>query len=170
MATTTAYALSILTNYTNAEETTYAGVLLGEAATAGYLIYNTDLSLTRIWNGAAFVNAPIQLAAALPLVTTTAQGVVPMTGAPSGKFLKDDLTWSASAGSGDMVLASVQTVTGAKTFGTIGGAVGKFILAGSTSGSTILDASAVAGSGTVTLPQTGTLTGTEYYISCGGYV
>ncbi|MDP4007218.1 MAG: hypothetical protein Q8P55_01300, partial [bacterium] len=56
-----------------------------------------------------------------------------------------------------MTLAGVQTVTGAKTFGTIGGPVGKFILAGSTSGSTILDASAVAGAGTVTLPTTGTL-------------
>lgn len=55
------------------------------------------------------------------------------------------------AGAGDMVLADVQTVTGAKTFGTIGGAVGKFILAGSTSGSTILNAAAVAGSTTVTL-------------------
>ena len=65
-------------------------------------------------------------------------------------------TWVA-AGAGDMVLASVQTVTGAKTFGTIGGAVGKFILAGSTSGSTILDATATAGAGTVTLPTTGTL-------------
>jgi len=50
-----------------------------------------------------------------------------------------------------MILASVQTVTGAKTFGTIGGAVGKFILAGSTSGSTILNAAAIAGTTTVTL-------------------
>ena len=55
----------------------------------------------------------------------------------------------------DMVLAGVQTVTGAKQFGTIGGAVGKLILAGSTSGSSILNAAAVAGSGTLTLP-TGT--------------
>jgi len=62
------------------------------------------------------------------------------------------------AGAGDMVLADVQTVTGAKTFGTIGGAVGKFILAGSTSGSTIVNAAAVAGSTTVTLQGvTGTL-------------
>lgn len=66
----------------------------------------------------------------------------------------------ASGGSGDMVLASVQTVTGAKTFGTIGGAVGKFILAGSTSGSTIVNAAAVAGSTTLTLPSaTDTLVG-----------
>jgi hypothetical protein len=52
---------------------------------------------------------------------------------------------------GDMVLASVQTVTGAKTFGSAG-AVGKLILAGSTSGSSILNAAAVAGSTTITLP------------------
>ena len=60
----------------------------------------------------------------------------------------------AAAGSGDMILADVQTVTGAKTFGTIGGAVGKFILAGSTSGTTIVNAAAVAGTTTVTLPAT----------------
>jgi len=64
--------------------------------------------------------------------------------------------WTGSGSSGDMVLASVQTVTGKKTFGSAG-AVGKLAIAGSTSGSTILDASAVAGSGTVTLPTTGTL-------------
>ncbi|MEK6870641.1 MAG: hypothetical protein AABX09_03795 [Thermoproteota archaeon] len=57
-------------------------------------------------------------------------------------------------GVGDMTLAGVQTVTGAKTFGTAGGAVGKLILAGSGSGSTILDAGATA-SGTATLPQAG---------------
>jgi len=55
---------------------------------------------------------------------------------------------------GDMILANIQTVTGAKTFGTIGGAVGKFILAGSTSGSTIVNAAAVAGSTTITFPGT----------------
>jgi len=59
-------------------------------------------------------------------------------------------------GVGDMTLAGVQVVTGAKTFGAAGN-VGKLIIAGATSGSTILDATAVAGSGTVTLPTTGTL-------------
>jgi hypothetical protein len=68
-------------------------------------------------------------------------------------------SWTG-AGSGDMILANVQTVTGAKQFGTIGGAVGKFILAGSTSGSTIVNAAAVAGSTTITLPAaTDTLVG-----------
>lgn len=59
--------------------------------------------------------------------------------------------------SGDMILAATQTVTGPKTFGTIGGAVNAFILAGSTSGSTIVNAAAIAGSTTLTLQG---LTGT----------
>lgn len=73
--------------------------------------------------------------------------------------------WTGSGSSGDMVLASVQTVTGKKTFGSAG-AVGKLAVAGSTSGSTIIDAAATAGSGTVTLPTTGTLAtlaGTETF-------
>jgi hypothetical protein len=64
-----------------------------------------------------------------------------------------------------MTLAGVQTVTGAKTFGAAGN-VGKLIIAGNTSGTTILNANATAGSGTVTLPTTGTLAtldGTETF-------
>lgn len=65
---------------------------------------------------------------------------------------------NAPSGSGDMVLADAQTVTGKKTFGGVG-AVGKFALAGTTSGSTVLDASATA-SGVMTLPAaTDTLVG-----------
>lgn len=63
--------------------------------------------------------------------------------------------WSTITGGGDMVLATAQTITGAKTFGGVG-AVGKLIIAGTTSGSVILDATAAA-SGTVTLPNGGTL-------------
>lgn len=66
----------------------------------------------------------------------------------------NDSGWTSNVG--DMVLATIQTVTGAKTFGAPGN-VGKLILAGNTSGTTILNAAAVAGSGTVTLPTTGTL-------------
>lgn len=65
------------------------------------------------------------------------------------------LTGPASSGVA-MTLGNVETVTGAKTFGSAG-AVGKLIVAGTTSGTTIIDATAVAGSGTVTLPTTGTL-------------
>ena len=80
----------------------------------------------------------------------------------SGNFLTSNgTTWQSTTPSvaGDMVLASVQTVTGAKTFGSAG-AVGKLIIAGTTSGSTILDATAAAGAGTLTLPTgTDTLVG-----------
>lgn len=93
-------------------------------------------------------------------------GVIPManlaTGTPNGaKYIRDDGTLQTPGGSGDMVLSSVQTVTGAKTFGGAG-AVGKLIVAGNTSGTTILNAAAVAGSTTVTLPgSTTTLVGTD---------
>jgi len=73
------------------------------------------------------------------------------------------VTIASTGGSGDMILSAVQTITGAKTFGAAGN-VGKLIIAGNTSGTTILNAAAVAGSGTVTLPTTGTLStlaGTE---------
>ena len=83
----------------------------------------------------------------------------PTVAPTAGQILSSDasgnLSWTA-AGSGDMTLAGVQTVTGAKTFGSAGN-VGKLILAGSTSGTTILNAAATAGSTTVTLPA---LTGT----------
>lgn len=56
-----------------------------------------------------------------------------------------------SALSANIVLVDgVQAITGAKTFGAAGN-VGKLIIAGTTSGTTILDASAIA-SGTLTLP------------------
>jgi hypothetical protein len=57
MSTTTAYALSILTDYTNATEATLATALAGASAGSA-VIYNTDLVKTRIWDGAAFVDAP----------------------------------------------------------------------------------------------------------------
>ena len=67
-------------------------------------------------------------------------------------------TWE-DAGVGDMVLASVQTVTGAKTFGSAG-AVGKLKVAGTTSGSVTLDTDAVAGTAVITIPAvTDTLVG-----------
>lgn len=87
-----------------------------------------------------------------------------------GRINGANVDLGAGAAGGDMVLADVQTVTGAKTFGTIGGAVGKFILAGSTSGSTILNAAAIAGSTTITLPgTTGTvvITGLASQITIG---
>ena len=61
-------------------------------------------------------------------------------------------TSAAPSASGDMVLASTQTNTGAKTFNDT-----TLKLAGSSSGAITLAAPAAAGSGTVTFPATGTL-------------
>lgn len=70
------------------------------------------------------------------------------------RFLDDLQSTAAASGGGDMVLADIQTVTGAKTFNS-----DKFILAGATSGSTTVNAASTA-SGTLTLPAaTDTLVG-----------
>ena len=61
-----------------------------------------------------------------------------------------------SPGAGDMVLNVDQTITGIKTFG-VAGNVGKLVLAGNTSGSTILNGPTTGIGGTVFLPQNGTL-------------
>lgn len=73
--------------------------------------------------------------------------------------LVDGTTLTGPAASGTaMTLGNVETVTGVKTFGSAG-AVGKLAVAGTTSGSTILNATAIA-SGTLTLPAaTDTLVG-----------
>ena len=78
-----------------------------------------------------------------------------------GLYIIDDagtVTGPLSAGgAGDMILASIQTVTGAKTFNS-----SKLILAGATSGTSTLNAAAVAGATTLTLPgSTDTLVGRD---------
>jgi len=68
--------------------------------------------------------------------------------------LRDGVFEGSAAAAADMVLSEIQTVTGAKTFES-----GKFILAGSSSGTTTVNATAAA-SGTLTLPAaTDTLVG-----------
>lgn len=82
-------------------------------------------------------------------------------GAPTGSQIVAALdtelggtTWQGGGGgSGDMVLATAQAVTGAKTFGDT-----KLIIAGATSGNTTLKASDGAGDISVTLPAIGPTT------------
>lgn len=63
------------------------------------------------------------------------------------------LTGPAASGTA-MTLGNAETVTGIKTFGAAA-AVGKLKVAGTTSGTTTIDATAAAGAGTVTLPLSG---------------
>jgi hypothetical protein len=81
----------------------------------------------------------------IPLFAST------ITGTPSGTtFLRGDGSWVTPAGSGDMTLAGVETVTGAKTFNN---ATLKLRNAGNTQSSTL--ATAATASRTYTIPEAG---------------
>jgi hypothetical protein len=83
--------------------------------------------------------------------TTTAPGLTPgSNGLGTTRFLRADGTWVAPPGGGDMTLAGVQTITGAKTFGIAAG-TGVLKIAGNLAGVVTLEA-ANAASGTITLP------------------
>ena len=129
-------AVTTLSSLTSVGTITSGGLGTGAVIGGVTMTLGSDASYDMYYRGATGVLTRLANGTTGQVLTATTSG------APS---------WG-SAGAGDMVLASVQTVTGAKTFGTIGGAVGKFILAGSTSGSTIVNAAAVAGSTTLTLP------------------
>ena len=130
-----------------------AGVLTNVSGTAASLTAGLATSLA----GGSGGTIPYQSAAG-----TTAM----LANGTAGQVLQSNGTTLApswvAAGAGDMILASIQTVTGAKTFGSAG-AVGKLLIAGTTSGAVTLDAAAVAGTAILTLQGT---TGTIY--STGG--
>lgn len=106
-------------------------------------------------------NAPTLVTPVLGVATATSVNKVAITAPATSATLTipDGVTLTGPASSGTaMTLGNAETVTGAKTFGSAG-AVGKLKVAGTTSGSTIVDATAVA-SGTLTLPAaTDTLIG-----------
>ena len=54
----------------------------------------------------------------LPAMSTTKKGAVPLTGTPSGKYLKDDGSWDTPAGGGGGV-SSLDTATGTVTLGSV---------------------------------------------------
>lgn len=87
-------------------------------------------------------------------ITTAAGDRFMATSLGSGNWLVNfyaPASGVGGGGSGDMVLASVQTVTGAKTFNST-----KLLLAGSSSGAAQLNAPAVAGTNIYTLPAAST--------------
>lgn len=117
--------------------------------TGSTLVTAGAFSLTLTTTAATNVTFPIT---GTLLSSVTALAAV--TGTPtSSNFLRGDGTWATPAGSGDMVLASTQTNTGAKTFNSA-----TLILAGSTSGTTQLNTAAIAGTGSIVTLPTGTVT------------
>jgi hypothetical protein len=107
------------------------------------------------------LTSPTLTTPALGVATATSINKVTITAPATSATLTipDGVTLTGPAASGTaMTLGNAEVVTGAKTFGAAGN-VGKLIVAGTTSGSTILNATAVA-SGTLTLPAaTDTLVG-----------
>ncbi|NGX96786.1 MAG: hypothetical protein G4V63_16695, partial [Candidatus Afipia apatlaquensis] len=97
----------------------------------------------------------------LGVATATSINKVAITAPATSATLTipDGVTLTGPAASGTvMTLGNTETVTGVKTFGSAG-AAGRLKIAGTTSGSTVLDATAIA-SGTLTLPaSTDTLVG-----------
>jgi len=148
---TVTYADSTVTSFTEASAvaqsngTTNTEILAAPSASTQRVIKNIT-----IWNH----DTIDQLVTLYLRVTATDYGFYSETIEAGGFRFLDDLQSTGAAGGGDMVLADIQTVTGAKTFNS-----GKFILAGSSSGTTTVNATAAA-SGTLTLPAaTDTLVG-----------
>jgi len=106
-------------------------------------------------------SSPALTTPTLGVATATSINKVAITAPASSATLTipDGVTLTGPASSGTaMTLGNTETVTGVKTFGSAG-AVGRLKVAGTTSGSTVIDATAVA-SGTLTLPAaTDTLVG-----------
>lgn len=102
---------------------------------------------------------PVAIVGALSVSTTLNKITITPPATSATLTLIDGTTLTGPAASGTvMTLGNNETVTGVKTFGSAG-AVSRFAVAGNTSGSTIVNATAIA-SGILTLPAaTDTLVG-----------
>lgn len=135
----TSNKLSAFAATTSAE---LAGVISDETGTGSLVFASTPTLVTPVLG--------VATATSLNKVTITAPATAATLTIPDGVTL----TGPASSGTA-MTLGNAETVTGIKTFNS-----GKLILAGSSSGTTILNAAAAAGSTTLTLPAaTDTLVG-----------
>jgi hypothetical protein len=125
-----------------------------------------DWALRRYNDAGTFVDNVLTFvrstgAATMKALTATSFNKVAITAPATSATLTipDGVTLTGPAASGTaMTLGNNETVTGVKTFGAAGN-VGKLVVAGTTSGTTVINATAVA-SGTLTLPAvTDTLVG-----------
>lgn len=137
---------------------TGVATFLGTPSSANLISAVTDETGT---GALVFANTPTMVTPALGVATATSINKVAVTAPASSATLTipDGVTLTGPAASGTaMTLGNTETVTGIKTFGSAG-AVGRLKVAGTTSGTTVVDATAVA-SGTLTLPAaTDTLVG-----------
>lgn len=143
----------------NAATVTTNANLTGVITSSG----NATSIASQTGTGTKFVvdTTPTLVTPVLGVATATSINKVAITTPATSATLTipDGVTLTGPASSGTaMTLGNTETVTGVKTFGS-SGAVGRLKVAGTTSGSTVLDATAVA-SGTLTLPAaTDTLVG-----------
>lgn len=155
----------IMTNVTG----TAAGLTAGNVTTNANLTGpitstgNATAIASQTGTGTTFVvnTSPTLVTPVLGVATATTINKLTFTQPASGSTLTipDGVVLTGPAASGTaMTLGNTETVTGVKTFGSAG-AVGRLLIAGNTSGTTTLNASATA-SGTLTLPAaTDTLVG-----------
>ncbi len=145
------HSTGILTVGTGDLRVTNAGTNSASVVTVGGTQTLTNKTLT----------SPTLTTPSLGVATATSINKVAITAPTTSATLTipDGVTLTGPASSGTaMTLGNAEVVTGAKTFGAAGN-VGKLIVAGTTSGTTILNATAIA-SGTLTLPaSTDTLVG-----------
>lgn len=132
------------------------GNTTGGITGSGNLVAATSAAMTT-----PTITSPTLVTPVLGTATATTINKVTITQPATGATLTipDTVVLTGPAASGTaMTLGNTETVTGVKTFGSAG-AVGRFKLAGTTSGTTVVDATAVA-SGTITVPAaTDTLVG-----------
>lgn len=113
-AQTMTHAFWVLPNYTNATEATLATSLSGKPSYST-IIFNTDLSKIRCWNGTVFADAPPIVVNSLPTIPSTGISGLGSLATQSGNFSGT----SSGTNTGDQTLPTAATLTGTTLNATI---------------------------------------------------